>query len=503
MDAIARVRRQVWRRRVAAESERAAVDGHRWRVLGAISVGMFLSIAVSAGPNVALPALAADLDMPLTVVQWIAVGVPLTTAVLLLPAGFAADVGGRRRVYLIGMTLCSAGTLLAGFAPSTFVLVLARLLQGASMAAVGVNGIAILVSVFPPAERGRALGFASATVGLSAVAAPAAAGVLVDYIGWRWVFLTMAITAVSGTLLAWAVLDETRMRGTEERQSGTRFDIVGALAIAVGVVSIVIALTMGPDHGWASPAVLWPGILGAACLGFFGWWEQRVANPLFDVRLLKRRALTLGMTGRAFTLVGVAGANFLLPFFVQGVQGHSATAFALMMAPGFVIYAITASQAGRLSDRLGVRKFLVFGPVAAGLTIVALAGLPIDAPLAAIALVLALQNLGMGAYWAPTTSAIMGAVRASNYGATLAFATLVNHVAIVAGIALSTAVVASIMHSQGSDPLLGTRADPAMAAGAAEAFMTGARIAFLTLSGAAVLGIVAAIAFRSATPQDT
>ena len=321
----------------------------RWRGLSVILIGTFLSVIVHNVAAVTLPSIAADFGATLAEVQWVSIAVSLTTAAVVMPAGYLADRLGRRGFFIGGMALFAAASVMAGWAPSLESLIAARLLQGVATAIVGANGIAIAVTLFPEAERGKVLGLASGTVGFSALVAPAVGGVIVEAAGWRWAYHAIAVPAVIGAIGAWLVLEAGRPHEAADGQS--RFDWFGSSAIAGTAVTLVLGLTMGPLIGWGEPLV-WSTIAAAMALGgAYVWWELRTPHPLFDLRLLRRRAVVTPLGTRVVLLMGLAGAGFLVPFYIQGVLGLSARDLGFILVPGFAVYTLTATLAGRFSDR--------------------------------------------------------------------------------------------------------------------------------------------------------
>jgi predicted MFS family arabinose efflux permease len=311
----------------------------------------------------------------------------------------------------------------------------------------------------------------------------------------------MTIPAAAGLLAAVAVLDERRMRTGTTAAARSSFDWPGALLIAGGVVALVLAITRGPDAGWGSPDVWGVGLAAAGVLLAFGWHQLRIPRPLFDLRLLTRPALAVPMGAYVLSMSGFSAPFFLVPFYVQGVLGHSASALGLILLPGFLCYALTASLAGRLSDRFGTRPFMVGGPLVAILGTLGLAALGPNAPAVALVGALVVHSIGMASFVSPNFNAMLRAVPASVYSRTMSFTSLLGTVAGVLSVALATAIVSASMRSLGVDASIGVvevASPPETVAG----FLAGTRIAYLVVVGLLAWGASLALAYRTPTQPD-
>ena len=461
----------------------------RWRGLSVILIGTFLSVIVHNVAAVTLPSIAADFGATLAEVQWVSIAVSLTTAAVVMPAGYLADRLGRRGFFIGGMALFAAASVMAGWAPSLESLIAARLLQGVATAIVGANGIAIAVTLFPEAERGKVLGLASGTVGFSALVAPAVGGVIVEAAGWRWAYHAIAVPAVIGAIGAWLVLEAGRPHEAADGQS--RFDWFGSSAIAGTAVTLVLGLTMGPLIGWGEPLV-WSTIAAAMALGgAYVWWELRTPHPLFDLRLLRRRAVVTPLGTRVVLLMGLAGAGFLVPFYIQGVLGLSARDLGFILVPGFAVYTLTATLAGRFSDRWTPRPFLIAGPLVGLVGVLGLASFGPHTPLAVVVLVLVVHSASLSLVTSPSSSALLAAVPKQVYTVAVAFINLAGTIAGIVALALITAIVTAVMANAGAEASINAVAsDPA----ATNAFLEGWRVAFLVqavfMVTAAVIGLM-------------
>ena len=234
---------------------------NKYIVFGALAIGLFASVVDHGSVIVALPSIAEDMVIELPSVQWVVIGYALTISALLLPMGRLADMMGQKRVYILGSVILMVGAAGAGLAPELGSLLGARLLQGVGSAMTQGTGMAIMTSVFPAQERGRAIGLLMTTVGVGAVAGPAIGGTVVDFIHWRAVFFINIPLGIAGVLATLWVL-----RGWEsERASrGSRFDWTGAFLSTGVLVALLLGLTLAVNWGWTAAPILAAFVLSAS-----------------------------------------------------------------------------------------------------------------------------------------------------------------------------------------------------------------------------------------------
>jgi MFS family permease len=239
------------------------------------AVGGFLTPFMGSAVNIALPAIGAEFHLGAVSLGWVTSAFLLAAAVFLLPFGRLADIVGRKRVFVAGLTVFALATLLCAVAPSGKALIALRLVQGLGGAMIFGTGTAILTSVYPSDRLGRALGINVAAVYLGLSLGPFLGGVLTESIGWRGIFLVTAPLA-----LAAAALVAVRLEGEWAEAKGERFDLAGSLLYGGALVALMIGLARMPD-----PVGITLGAVGLLGLGAFIAWEERAQSPLLDLRL--------------------------------------------------------------------------------------------------------------------------------------------------------------------------------------------------------------------------
>jgi EmrB/QacA subfamily drug resistance transporter len=305
--------------------------------------------------NVALPAIRADLDASFAELQWVIDAYALTLAATLLTAGVLADRLGRRALLVAGLVAFTAASVLCGLAPSGTALDLARAVQGVGAAAIFSASLALLASEFRGAERAVALTLWGAITGGALALGPLVGGVLVDALGWRWVFL---VNLPVGGLLV--VLTRTRLpESTDPTPHG--LDLPGMATFGLACALGTLALIRGGADGWTSPPILGAGVAAAAALCAFVVVERRSTAPMLPPALFRIPAFT-GTAVVAFAQSFALYPLFLfLAVYLQDGLGHSPTGTGLRLLPLTLVLFAVAPLSGRLTRRLPLRVPLVAG----------------------------------------------------------------------------------------------------------------------------------------------
>ena len=475
---------------------------YKWIVLAAAAIGVYSTVIDMGIVNIALPTITAHFDASLTAVQWIVLIYLVIISAILLPIGSASDRFGRKRLYVIGFLLLSGGAALAAAAPSLPWLFGARAIQAVGAASVQGLSMAIAVAVFPPQERGRALGLMATVVALGAVTGPPIGGVLVDAFGWRAVFLVNTALAPLGALFALVALKDAAI-GTPSAQGG-KTDWAGAVTSSTALVSVLLVFSRGSEVGWTSPFVLAFAAIAIVSLALFIAAELRAEHPMIDLALFRRSAFTLG--GIAGWLVFASASAYVMvtPFYLQGVLEYRPREAALIMTPTAFVLAVTGPIAGRLSDKLGPRIPATAGAiiVAAGFVGFSFAGT--ETPFYVISLAAASLGLGMGLFQPSNNSSVLSAVEASRYGVASAFLTLVRNLGQVTGVVLAAALLAVGIRALGVEPDLGPLRDPDVAANPAliAGFVDGLRMTLRVATALLIAGATLSLFKPAPRPEE-
>jgi EmrB/QacA subfamily drug resistance transporter len=307
--------------------------------------------------NVALPSIQEHLHFSNTGIQWVVTAYAITFGGFLLLGGRMADLLGRKRIFMAGLVIFSAASLVCGLASSPAMLVIARAVQGLGAALISPATLALITTTFEEgAERNKALGIWGAMGGGGAAAGVLFGGILTKYLGWEWIFFVNVPVGVLVLALAPGLIRESRAH-FEERS----FDIAGAITVTSGMALVVFGISKAPTDGWSSAQTIVSLVLAVALLVSFVIIESRARQPLMPLRIF-RVSTVAGANAVALLLGAVVFANFLLlTFYVQNVLGYSAlkTGITFLATAGTVV--LVAGPVQALTTRVGPRPVLVVG----------------------------------------------------------------------------------------------------------------------------------------------
>lgn len=371
------------------------------------SLASFLVPFTVSSLNVALPAIGGAFSLDAVTLGWVTSAYLLTAAIFIVPFGKLADLYGRKRFFTIGNVLFAAGSLLAALSWAGWVIILARVVQALGGAMVFSTSIAIVTAVFPPGERGRAIGIVTATVYAGLSLGPFIGGVLTQNTGWQSIFLVnIPLAAIVIVLTLLCIPDEWAEAGEH------RFDLPGAVLYGLALFGGIYGLTLLPSLS----GILWL-TLGAIVLAMFVRQERRSPVPIVDLSLFSRNPVFLFSNLAALINYAVVFAvGFLLSLYLQYNRGIDPQTTGLILIAQPVVQMIVSPVSGHCSDSIEPRILATAGMAVttAGLCILVLAG-P-ETPIWLILLGLAVLGLGYGLFSSPNTNAIMSAVEVRHLG---------------------------------------------------------------------------------------
>ena len=412
-------------------------------VLLAAILGTTVVTVDSTVVNVALPAIRDDLGGGLAGQQWTSNAYLLTLGSLLLIGGSLGDIFGERRVFAIGVAGFGATSLLCAIAPTIEVLIAARALQGVAGAVLTPAALAVIVTTFPPDERGKAVGAWTAWGGIGTVLGPLIGGQLVDQATWRWIFAINIPLVLVTMVLILRVVPEGR-----ERDPDARVDVVGALLCALGLALMTFGLIEQPLRGWDDPLIFGSLAIGATLFAGFLVWESRAARPMLPLELFRRHNFAIG-NFETFAMYGGLGVLFfLLVLFLQQVAGYSATEAGLTTVPVTLVMFALSTRFGMLADRHGPRFFMGVGPLVTAAGLAMTMGIDQDVDyLTDLLPALLVFALGLSITVAPLTATVLADADERNAGVASG---VNNAIARVAGLVAIAAVGAVVAAAYGS-----------------------------------------------------
>ncbi|MER7758906.1 DHA2 family efflux MFS transporter permease subunit [Streptomyces sp. NPDC097619] len=402
-------------------------------------IASFMAALDNLVVTTALPAIRADLGGALEDLEWTVNAYTLTFAVLLMLGAALGDRFGRRRLFLVGLTVFTGASAAAALSSGIDALIAARAVQGVGAAIMMPLTLTLLTAAVPPARRGMALGIYGAVTGLAVASGPLIGGTLTEHISWQWIFWL-------NVPIGLALLPLARLRLAESTAPDARLDVPGTLLISAGLFGIVYALVNANAEGWTSTPVL-TGLIGGGLLtAAFAVHGARNSNAMLPMRLFRNRGFAGINIAGLLMFLGMFGSIFLLAQFLQGVAGYSPTEAGVRMLPWTAMPMVVAPLAGILSDRIGGRPVVVAGLAfqAAGLAWFA-AALEPDVSYPSLLPALVLGGIGMALYFAPAANVLMSTVSEADRGR----ASGANNALRELGGALGVAVLASVFAAQG------------------------------------------------------
>jgi EmrB/QacA subfamily drug resistance transporter len=404
-------------------------------VLGSSATFLYASVV-----NVALPAIGDDLDVGLTGLQWVVNGYLVAMAALILVGGSAGDVLGRRRVYVVSCAALIAGSLICLAAPSLGVLVAGRLVQGVGAAGVTPISLALVDASFAEDERGRAVGLWASGSSITTAGGPFLGGVLVDSLGWRWVFaLALPLLIVSATIVARLVPDAP---AGPTPDTPRRFDPAGGVIGVIAIGGSVVALTEGLRGGWSEPVVVVSGLLAVVATAAFVPVERHRRDPMVPMRLFGSLQFSGANAATALVYFAINGGFFFTAVAFQTVVGFSPSVAGAALVPANVVMILGSPVVGRLVGRFGPRWLIAGGAVVLGTGFALLAPVDAGADYATDILPAAIVlGIGFALMVPPLTAAVLAAADDSDIGVGAA---VNNAVARTAGL-LATAVLPGLV----------------------------------------------------------
>jgi EmrB/QacA subfamily drug resistance transporter len=402
------------------------------------SFALFMVTLDNLVVTTALPVIRKDLSASLEQLEWTVNAYTLTFAVLLLTGAALGDRLGRRRLFVVGMTIFTLASAAAALAPSAEFLIGARALQGVGGAIVTPLTLTILSAAVPADKRGLALGAWGGIGGLAVATGPLVGGAVVQGISWQWIFwLNVPIGLVLVPLAA------TRLQ--ETRGPSERLDLRGLGLASAGLLGVVWGLVRGNGQGWGSPEIVGSIAIGLVLLVAFVAWERRAPAPMLPMRFFRNRTFALANVSSLFMFFGMFGSIFLLSQFFQTVQGYGPLGSGLRILPWTAMPIFVAPIAGALSDRIGGHRLMGAGLAlqATGLAWLAAISTPTES-YSHFVIPFILSGVGMALFFAPVANVVLSAVRPQEEGQASGANNAIREVGGVFGVAVLASIFAHV-----------------------------------------------------------
>jgi len=475
-----------------AQAEQAGLaPSARW-ALASLSLSMLLSSLGTSIANVGLPALAQAFNASFEQAQWIVIAYLLAITTLVVSVGRLGDIMGRRRLLLAGIFLFTVASVLCGMAPTLWLLIAARAVQGLGAAVMMALTMAFVGETVPKAKTGSAMGLLGTMSAVGTALGPSLGGVLIAWLGWRAIFLINAPLGILALYWVYRHLPADRRAGGADGAGRARFDSLGTLLLAVTLAAYALAMTARPHDGGGfgllNLALLLGAVLGA---GFFVLAESRSASPLIRLAMFRDPAFSASLAANALVSTVMMATLVVGPFYLSRALGLNAALVGLVLSIGPVISALSGVLAGRMVDRLGAPFMVIAGLIAMAAGSMALSVL---APLFGIAGYLAgiaVLTPGYQLFQAANNTAVMADVQPGQRGVISGMLTLSRNLGLITGASVMGAVFALASRAAG----ITTARPEAVAAGMQGTFTVAAA---LTIAAIILVAASRALAARNA-----
>ncbi len=379
----------------------------KWVALAVLAITSLVITFMMSAVNVAAPVIGKEFEMEAVLLGWVVTAMTLPQAAILLPAGRLADIYGRKKIFIYGMVLFTVSSFLCAIANSGVLLVAFRVLQGISAGMVFGISTAIVTSIFPSDERGRALGINMAASFIGLTAGPFLGGVLTQHLGWRSIFYISAVLFLMAVfLILW------KLKGEWAEAKGSKFDRIGSIVFIVSIVVLLYGFTEIPSVPGIILTIV--GILGIV---LFVRLEVKKESPVLNIGLFrKNRVFVFSNLAMLIKYCAAFAISFLMSVFLQYIKGYTPQIAGLVLVTISVVIVIFSPIAGRLSDKYEPRKVAALGMALSFVAVSLLVFLNDETPLWYIISALVLSGLGVAFFSSPNTNAIMGSVDRQFFG---------------------------------------------------------------------------------------
>jgi EmrB/QacA subfamily drug resistance transporter len=463
-----------------------------------ISLATFMSALDGTIVNIALPTISEAFKVSTSTVSWVSTIYLLVMAGCVLIFGKVSDVIGFKKVFLTGFLIFTVGSFACGFLPdfiySFAILIGSRAFQAVGGAMITAIGPAMVTAYIPMAQKGKAMGIVLTFAALGTAIGPTIGGILTQFLSWNWIFFINVPVGIFAILLGAKVIPALK---AQERTAG--FDKAGAVLIFTGLASLLFGLSEGQTLGWTDPVILGSFLLALVTLVAFVWCELRVTDPLLELRLFKRKNFLLTNTTMVLLFFSFAGISYLLPFYLEYVQGYAPSTAGLILTSLSVAMMVGGILAGMLYNRAGGRLLSIF----AGISIVAgyflMTRIRVDTTTGFVVICLVLIGFGLGLMLTPASNMIMNSVSRKYQGMVSSLTSLERFAPMTIGIAIF-----NIVFIQGTTAIAShsriTKEAPAYIR--TEVLTSGFDLAFLFAFAVGIFILVLAILARQETHPD-
>jgi EmrB/QacA subfamily drug resistance transporter len=464
---------------------------YKWIALSCTTLGVLFSVLTGSTLLIALPSIMKDLNASMGTIIWVMMIYMLIITIFVPSIGRAADMFGKKKLYVSGFVVFTIGSILCGISQTGAQLLFFRVIQGIGGALLVANSSPIVADAFPQNELGNAMGINTMVISVASVIGPILGGVLMG-LSWRFIFYINVPIGIAGTI--WAGIQLKEVSTPRKKQT---FDWGGTLVFTIGMTTLLLGLTLGGFEGWNASAI---ALLAAALLLLllFVYIESKVKQPMLDLDLFKKRVLCFAFISVLLNGIARGALSFLLTFYFQGIKAMDPIMSGALLAPFALGMMIVAPFSGKLSDKKGSRGLSTAGLLVSAVGLLGLVRISADSSIVEMCVWMFICGFGSGMFFSPNTSAIMGAVAPDRRGIAAGIRTMMNNAGSVISIAFSMAIISSSIDPKAMQALFaGTQVGSQGIV--INQFIFGLRLAFAI---SCVISIIAAIMSYMRGPKE-
>ncbi|USG64424.1 DHA2 family efflux MFS transporter permease subunit [Brevibacillus ruminantium] len=418
-----------------AQQQKDSGNGGMWLTLLAILMGTFVAILNNSLINVALPTLVNVFGSTTDTIQWVLTGYMLANAVVIPMSGSLGDKFGYKKIFLTSLIGFTASSVLCALAWSDTSIIAFRIIQGLTGGFIMPIGMSMIYMVVPREKIGMALGLFGIASMVAPAVGPTFGGYLIQYLSWKFLFLISVPFGIFAIIMSSALLKETT------KKPDLKFDYSGAILSIIAFGTLLLALSKGQSEGWTSFYIVSLLFTAFSSMALFIWVELGKEEPLLDLSLFKIPIFTLSVITSGFVMMGMMGAIFMMPLFLQNIQGMTAMDSGLLLMPQSIAMAVMMPVGGKLLDKFGIGPIALVGLTVMGVTTYELHNLEIDTPHHLINTIMTIRGLGIGLCMMTLSTVGMNAVPRQIVGKASSLSNVIRQVMSSFGIAILTMVM--------------------------------------------------------------
>ncbi len=451
---------------------------NKWVILFTVLMVTFMATLDGSIVNVALPVMTNALNVTSASIQLVVTSYLIIISATILLFGRLGDMIGKSKVFMFGIGLFTLGSLLCGITSTFSILVLSRVIQAIGAAGTMANSQGIITEVFPPNERGRALGINGTFVALGSLLGPAVGGFILDVGKWEYIFLINVPIGIITLFFGFELLPKTNKTIKE------KLDGFGAILFVFAIVPLFVALGKGQEIGFTHPMILTSFAVSIIAFIIFIMVERRQENPLLQLEIFKNKLFSLSIFCAFLSFIAIFCSNIIQPFYLQEAMGFSPSTAGLVLMTYPLVISVIAPVSGYLSDKFGSEILTLIGLSLTSLGLFLMSSLTDYSSIISMVVFTAVMALGNGLFQAPNNSLVMSTVPRDKLGIAGSVNALTRNLGMICGIALSTIILYNRMSYK-----IGYHVTD-FVVGRNDVFIYGMRIVYITAAVICLVGVV-------------